>query len=49
MDERNKKSYWQKFVQTGHVEDYLRYKSGMGDRPNPRRRITDSSKNKEFY
>ncbi|MDD3394785.1 MAG: hypothetical protein PHG19_09125 [Anaerotignum sp.] len=49
MDEQIKKAYWQRFVQTGHVEDYIRYKSGIGDRPNPRRRIADSSKNKNFY
>ncbi|WMI81424.1 hypothetical protein [Anaerotignum sp. MB30-C6] len=49
MDNQKTKAYWQKFVQTGQIEDYLRYKSGMGDKPNPRRRISDSSKNKEFY
>ncbi|WP_313526698.1 hypothetical protein [Anaerotignum sp.] len=49
MNEQNKKAYWQQFVQSGQIEDYLRYKSGMGDKPNPRRRISDGTKNKEFY
>lgn len=40
---------WQTFVQTGQIQDYLRYKSDAEDRSNPRRRIMDISKNKDFY
>lgn len=42
--------YWQKFLQTGQVTDYLRYRQLMErQEPNPRRRIAESSKYKQFY
>lgn len=48
MGEREKE-YWQAFFRTGQVRDYLRYRSAGRDEPNPRRRIQDSSKYKQFY
>lgn len=48
MGEREKE-YWQAFFRTGQVRDYLRYRFAGRDEPNPRRRIQDSSKYKQFY
>ncbi|MBR4015227.1 MAG: hypothetical protein IKI88_03370 [Anaerotignum sp.] len=49
MREQERKD-WQRFMQTGQVEDYLRYRQRAANRePNPRRRIAESSKYKQFY
>ena len=51
MTEREKE-HWQTFTRTGQVRDYLRYlhcRPALRDEPNPRRRIQDSSKYKNFY
>ena len=43
-------AYWQKFVETGQVTDYLRYrKYTAGQEGNPRRRIEETSRYKKFY
>lgn len=46
---KREKEYWQAFIQTGQVRDYLRYRLAGRDEPNPRRRIQDSSKYKHFW
>ena len=43
-------AYWQKFVETGQVTDYLRYRKYIAEeRGNPRRRIEETSRHKKFY
>ena len=43
-------AYWRKFLQTGQVEDYLRYCRYTAEQAeNPRRRIEGSSRFKKFY
>ncbi|MBQ5589837.1 MAG: hypothetical protein IIU70_06820, partial [Anaerotignum sp.] len=43
-------AYWRKFLETGQVTDYLRYRKHMAEqRENPRRRIEETSRNKKFY
>lgn len=49
MSERER-AYWQKFLQTGQVEDYLRYCRFTAEQAeNPRRRIEETSRYKKFY
>lgn len=44
------KAYWQKFLQTGQVDDYLRYCRHTAEQAeNPRRRIEETSRHKKFY
>lgn len=44
------KAYWQKFLQTGQVDDYLRYCRYTAEQAeNPRRRIQETSRHKKFY
>ena len=43
-------TYWRKFLQTGQVEDYLRYCRYTAEQAeNPRRRIEETSRHKNFY
>lgn len=43
-------TYWQRFLQTGQVEDYLRYRKYLAEQAeNPRRRIEEASRYKNFY
>ena len=43
-------AYWQKFVETGQVTDYLRYRKYIAEeRENPRRRIEETSRYKKLY
>ena len=43
-------AYWRKFLETGQVTDYLRYRKHIAEeRENPRRRIEETSRNKKFY
>ena len=43
-------TYWRKFLETGQVTDYLRYRKHTAERAeNPRRRIEESSRFKKFY
>lgn len=49
MSVSNQKTYWQQFMQSGQISDYLKYRQLHGEEPNPRRRIVDSSRNKNFY
>ena len=50
MNGLDKRSDWSKFVKTGQVSDYLRYRQANDtERVNPRRRISDSSVHKKFY
>lgn len=46
---KREKEYWQAFIRTGQIQDYLRYCLAGRDEPNPRRRIQDSSKYKHFW
>ena len=44
------RTYWQKFLQSGQVDDYLRYrKYTERQEQNPRRRIEETSRHKKFY
>lgn len=46
----NEREHWQRFLQTGQVSDYLRYrKQAEKESQNPRRRIEETSKYKHFY
>nr|WP_294682192.1 hypothetical protein [uncultured Anaerotignum sp.] len=47
MNEREQRE-WQRFLQTGQVADYLRYRR-QAEQENPRRRIEESSRYKRFY
>lgn len=48
MDEKER-AYWQKFLQTGQVADYLRYRKHIEQRgANPRHRIAETSRYKQF-
>lgn len=50
MMQENERDYWQKFLQTGQVEDYLRYRKYTAEQAeNPRRRIEETSRYKKFY
>ena len=43
-------AYWRKFLETGQVTDYLRYRKHMAEQAeNPRRRIEEISGNRKFY
>ncbi len=44
------RAYWQRFLQTGQVEDYLRYRKYLAEQAeNPCRRIEETSRYKRFY
>ncbi len=49
--EKQQRDLWKTFTQTGQISDYLRYHDAARRErePNPRRKIADSSKGKEFY
>ena len=50
MMQENERDYWQKFLQTGQVEDYLLYRKYTAEQAeNPRRRIEETSRYKKFY
>lgn len=50
MMNEKERNYWQKFLQTGQVEDYLRYRKHTAEQAeNPRRRIEETSRHKKFY
>lgn len=40
---------WQRFLETGMVTDYLRYRRQQAQEENPRRRIETLTKNRKFY
>ena len=43
-------AYWQKFLQTGQVADYLRYRKHTAEQEqNPLRPIEETSRHKKFY
>ena len=43
-------AYWRKFLETGQVTDYLRYRKYTAEQAEkPRRRIEETSRNKKFY
>ena len=43
-------AYWRKFLETGQVTDYLRYRKHMAEQAeNLRRRIEETSRYKKFY
>ena len=43
-------AYWRKFLETGQVADYLRYRKYTAEQAeNPRRRIEEVSRYKKFY
>ena len=43
-------AYWRKFLETGQVTDYLRYRNHTAEREEPlRRRIEEATGNKKFY
>ena len=43
-------TYWRKFLETGQVTDYLRYRKHTAEREeNPRRRMEEATGNKKFY
>ena len=43
-------AYWLKFLETGQVTDYLRYRKHIAEQAeNPRRRIEEISRNRKFY
>ena len=43
-------AYWRKFLETGQVTDYLRYRKYTAEQAeNPRRRIEEVSRYKKFY
>ncbi|MGN0133099.1 MAG: hypothetical protein ACI4AO_00090 [Anaerotignum sp.] len=47
---QQERAYWQQFLQTGQVEDYLRYRKYLAEQAeNPRRRIEEASRYKKFY
>lgn len=49
LDEREQAS-WQRFLETGSVSDYLRYRRQQAQQEeNPRRRIQNATKNRNFY
>ena len=49
MNEKEQ-SYWRKFLETGQVTDYLRYRKHIAEeRENHRRRIEETSRYKKFY
>ena len=42
--------YWRKFLETGQVTDYLRYRKYTAEQEqNPLRRIEETSRHKKFY
>jgi len=46
----NEREHWQRFLQTGQVADYLRYRrQAEKESQNPRRRIEKASRHKRFY
>lgn len=50
MMRETEQAHWQKFLQTGQVEDYLRYRRHTEKQEqNPRRRIEEASRHKKFY
>ena len=50
MMQENEQNYWRKFLETGQVTDYLRYRKHMAEQAeNPRRRIEEASRHKKFY
>ena len=43
-------AYWRKFLETGQVADYLRYRKHTAEQEqNPLRRIEETSRHKKFY
>ena len=43
-------AYWRKFLETGQVTDYLRYRKYTAEQEqNPLRRIEETSRHKKFY
>lgn len=40
---------WQRFLETGMVADYLRYRRVQMQEENPRRRIETLTKKRKFY
>ena len=47
---KTEQAYWEKFLETGQVADYLRYRKHIAEeREKPRRRIEETSRNKKFY
>lgn len=47
---KQEQAYWRKFLETGQVEDYLRYCRYTAEQAeNSRRRIEESSRFKKFY
>lgn len=47
---KQEQAYWRKFLETGQVEDYLRYCRHTAEQAeNSRRRIEESSRFKKFY
>ncbi|MBR5269384.1 MAG: hypothetical protein IKU21_02640 [Anaerotignum sp.] len=43
-------AYWRKFLETGQVTDYLRYRKHTAEQAeNLRRRIEETSRYKKFY
>ena len=43
-------AYWRKFLETGQVTDYLRYRKHTAEQAeNLRRRIEETSGNRKFY
>ena len=50
MYQKEKRESWGHFVQTGRVSDYLQYRQTQTNQEsNPRRRVSESSKYKQFY
>lgn len=42
--------YWQRFLETGQVADYLRYRKYLTEQKElPRRRIEEASRGNEWY
>lgn len=42
--------FWQKFLETGEVQDYLQYRKERSDgEDNPRRRIQDVTRKRKWY
>lgn len=48
MSEKER-AYWQRFLQTGQVSDYLRYCKYQTEQAENRRRIEEASRHKRFY
>ena len=47
---QQEQSYWQRFLETGQITDYLRYRKHIAEQvENHRRRIEEASKYKKFY